>query len=62
MFLEFQRHTDPIMGLSGRQPMFCMLSTDDFIREVRKILQCEEDQIIQVLQELENRLDGAPKN
>ena len=42
--------------------MFCMLSTDDFIREVRKILQCEEDQIIQVLQELENRLDSAPKS
>ena len=42
--------------------LFCMLSPEDFIREVRKILPYEQEQIIQVLQELEKRLDGAPKN
>ena len=57
-FLEFQRHSYLMMELSWRLPMFCMLSPKDFIREVRKILPNEEDQIIQVLQELENRLDS----
>ena len=57
-FLEFQRHSYLMMELSWRLPMFCMLSPEDFIREVRKILPNEEDQIIQVLQELENRLDS----
>ena len=61
-FLEFQRHTYLMMELSWRLPMFCMLSPEDFIREVRKILPYEQEQIIQVLQELEKRLDGAPKN
>ena len=37
------------MELSWRLPMFYMLSPEDFIREVRKILPNEEDQIIQVL-------------
>ena len=37
-FLEFQRHTYLMMELSWRLPMFCMLSPEDFIREVRKIL------------------------
>ena len=57
-FLEFQRHSYLMMELSWRLPMFCMLSPEDFIREVRKILPNEEDQIIQVLRELENRLDS----
>ena len=57
-FLEFQRHSYLMMKLSWRLPMFCMLSPEDFIREVRKILPNEEDQIIQVLRELENRLDS----
>ncbi len=61
-FLEFQRHTYLMMELSWRLPMFCMLSPEDFIREVRKILPYEQEQIIQVLQELEKRLDGAPEN
>ena len=60
--LEFQRHSYLMMELSWRLPMFCMLSPEDFIREVRKILPYEQVQIIQVLQELENRLDSAPKN
>ena len=46
------------MELSWRLTMFCMLSPEDFIREVRKILPNEEDQIIQVLRELEKRLDS----
>ena len=58
-FLEFQRHSYLMMELSWRLPMFCMLSPEDFIREVRKILPNEEDQIIQVLRELENRLDSV---
>ena len=58
MFSEFQRHTYLMMELSWRLPMFCMLSPEDFIREVCKILPNEEDQIIQVLRELENRLDS----
>ena len=53
-FLEFQRHTCIMMVLSWRLPMFCILSPEDFIREVRKILSNEMDQIIQVLRELEN--------
>jgi len=57
-YLEFQRHSYLMMELSWRLPMFCMLSPEDFIREVRKILPNEEDQIIQVLRELENRLDS----
>ena len=57
-FLEFQRHTYLMMELSWRIPMFCLQSPEDFIREVRKILPNEEDQIIQVLRELENRLDS----
>ncbi|MGB0483659.1 MAG: hypothetical protein ACPGK1_03945 [bacterium] len=57
-FLEFQRHSYLMMELSWRLPMFCMLSPEDFIREVHKILPNEEDQIIQVLRELENRLDS----
>ena len=57
-FLEFQRHSYLMMELSWRLPMFCMLSPEDFIREVRKILPNEEDQIILVLRELENRLDS----
>ena len=57
-FLKFQRHSYLMMELSWRLPMFCMLSPEDFIREVRKILPNEEDQIIQVLRELENRLDS----
>ena len=57
-FLEFQRHSYLMMELSWRLPLFCMLSPEDFIREVRKILPNEEDQIIQVLRELENRLDS----
>jgi len=57
-FLEFQCHSYLMMELSWRLPMFCMLSPEDFIREVRKILPNEEDQIIQVLRELENRLDS----
>ena len=61
-FLEFQRHTYLMMELSWRLPMFCMLSPEDFIREVRKILPNEEDQIIQVLRELENRLDSVPNS
>lgn len=61
-FLEFQRHTYLMMELSWRLPMFCMLSPEDFIREVRKILPNEEDQIIQVLRELENRLDSLPNS
>ena len=32
------------------------------LEAVRKILPYEQEQIIQVLQELEKRLDGAPKN
>ena len=32
------------------------------LEAVRKILPYEHEQIIQVLQELEKRLDGAPKN
>jgi hypothetical protein len=56
--LELQRHSCLMVELSWRQPMFCMLSPKDFIREVRKILPNEEDQIIQVLRELENRLDS----
>ena len=55
-FLEFQRHTYLLMELSWRLPMFCMLSPEDFIREVCKIFPNEEEQIIQVLRELENRL------
>ena len=35
---------------------------EDFIREVCKILPNEEDQIIQVLRELENRLDSVPNS
>ena len=58
-FLEFQRHSYLMMELSWRLPMFCMLSPEDFIREVHKILPNEEDQIIQVLRELENRLDSV---
>ena len=58
-FFEFQRHSYLMMELSWRLPMFCMLSPEDFIREVRKILPNEEDQIIQVLRELENRLDSV---
>ena len=58
-YLEFQRHSYLMMELSWRLPMFCMLSPEDFIREVRKILPNEEDQIIQVLRELENRLDSV---
>ena len=58
-FLEFQRHSYLMMELSWRLPMFCMLSPEDFIREVRKILPNEEDQIIQVLRELENRFDSV---
>ena len=58
-FLEFQRHSYLMMELSWRLPMFFMLSPEDFIREVRKILPNEEDQIIQVLRELENRLDSV---
>ena len=58
-FLEFQRHSYLMMELSWRLPMFCMLSPEDFIREVRKIFPNEEDQIIQVLRELENRLDSV---
>ena len=42
--------------------MFCMLSPEDFIREVRKILPYEQEQFIQFLQELEKRMDGAPKS
>ena len=61
-FLEFQRHTYLMMELSWRLPMFCMLSPEDFIREVCKILPNEEDQIIQVLRELENRLDSVPNS
>ena len=61
-FLEFQRHSYLMMELSWRLPMFCMLSPEDFIREVRKILPNEEDQIIQVLRELENRLDSLPNS
>ena len=61
-FLEFQRHSYRMMELSWRLPMFCMLSPEDFIREVRKILPNEEDQIIQVLRELENRLDSLPNS
>ena len=61
-FLEFQRHTHLMMELSWRLPMFCILSPEDFIREVRKILPNEEDQIIQVLRELENRLDSVPNS
>ena len=61
-FLEFQRHTNLMMELSWRLPMFCMLSPEDFIREVCKILPNEEDQIIQVLRELENRLDSVPNS
>ena len=61
-FLEFQRHTYLMMELSWRLPMFCMLSPEDFIREVHKILPYEQEQIIQVLQELENRLDSAQKS
>ena len=57
-FLELQRHSYLMVELSWRLPMFCMLSPEDFIREVRKILPNEEDQIIQVLRELENRLDS----
>ena len=57
-FLEFQRHSYLMMELSWRLPMFCILSPEDFIREVCKILPNEEDQIIQVLRELENRLDS----
>ena len=59
-FLELQRHTYLMMELSWRLPMFCMLSPEDFIREVRKIFPNEKEQIIQVLQELENRLYGVP--
>lgn len=58
-FLEFQRHSYLMMELSWRLPMFCMLSPEDFIREVRKILPYEQEQIIQVLRELENRLDSV---
>lgn len=58
-FLEFQRHSYLMMELSWRLPMFCMLSPEDFFREVCKILPNEEDQIIQVLRELENRLDSV---
>ena len=61
-YLEFQRHSYLMMELSWRLPMFCMLSPEDFIREVRKILPNEEDQIIQVLRELENRLDSLPNS
>ena len=61
-FLEFQRHSYLMMELSWRLPMFCMLSPEDFIREVHKILPNEEDQIIQVLRELENRLDSLPNS
>ena len=57
-FLEFQRHSYLMMELSWRLPMFCMLSPEDFIREVCKILPNEEDQIIKVLRELEKRLDS----
>ncbi len=57
--LELQRHSCLMVELSWRLPMFCMLSPEDFIREVRKILPNEEDQIIQVLRELENRLDSV---
>ena len=59
MFLEFQLHTYLMMELSWRLPMFCMLSPEDFTREVRIILPNEEDQIIQVLRELENQLDSV---
>ena len=58
-FLEFQRHSYLMMELSWRLPMFCMLSPEDFIREVRKILPNKENQIIQVLRDLENRLDSV---
>ena len=61
-FLEFQRHTYLIMELSWRLPMFCMLSPENFIREVRKILPNEEEQFIQVLLKLENRLDSVPNS
>ena len=43
-----------MMELSWRLPMFCMLSPEDFIREVRKILPYEP--------ELEKRLEGAPRS
>ena len=58
-FLEFQRHTYLMMELSWRLPIFCMLFPEGFIREARKILPNEEDLIIQVLRELENRLDSV---
>ena len=61
-FLEFQRHTYLMMELSWRLPMFCMLSPEDCIREVCKILPNEENQIIQVLRELGNRLDSVPNS
>ena len=61
-FLEFQRHTYLMMELSWRLPMFCMLSPENVIREVRKILPNEEEQFIQVLPKLENRLDSVPNS
>ena len=35
-FLKFQRHTYLMMELSWKLTMFCMLSPEDFIREVCK--------------------------
>ena len=61
-FLEFQRHSYLMMELSWRLPMFCMLSPENIIREVHKIPLNEEEQFIQVLPKLENRLDSVPNS
>ena len=61
-FLEFQRHTCLNMELSWRLPMFCMLSPEDFIREVRKILPNEEDQIIQGCHKLQSTSEHQVNN
>jgi hypothetical protein len=57
-FMEAQRRNYLMMELSWRLPMFCMLTPEEFIREIRHLLPYEEEQIVTVLRELEARLDS----